>query len=150
MILHNKVAVIYGAGGGIGSAIGRGFARGSHRVSHGPPACPVGVIAEEIVSAGEAADAAEVDALDQQAVDEHLQSMIDMAGRVDISFDAIGISPKEEEQGTLLIDLPPSSLHRADRDRRHVVLPDRTLAAELRYRRPVSELGVEASWRRRS
>src|SRR5919206_1601012 len=34
---------------------------------------------------------AEVDALDEQAVDEHLQSVIDKAGRVDISFNAVGV-----------------------------------------------------------
>jgi hypothetical protein len=33
----------------------------------------------------------EVDALDEQAVDEHLQSVIDKAGRVDISLNAVGV-----------------------------------------------------------
>src|SRR5262249_6544960 len=36
------------------------------------------------------------------------QSVIDKAGRIDISFDAIGI-PEEEEQGILLTDLPVES-----------------------------------------
>jgi NAD(P)-dependent dehydrogenase (short-subunit alcohol dehydrogenase family) len=40
---------------------------------------------KEIVSAGGSAEASEVDALDEQALDKHLQSMIDKAGRVDIS-----------------------------------------------------------------
>jgi NADP-dependent 3-hydroxy acid dehydrogenase YdfG len=52
---------------------------------------PVQVIAKEIVSGGGSAEAAEVDALDEQAVDEHLQSVIGRAGRVDISFNAVGI-----------------------------------------------------------
>jgi NAD(P)-dependent dehydrogenase (short-subunit alcohol dehydrogenase family) len=30
MLLKDKVAVIYGAGGGIGSAVGRAFASGGH------------------------------------------------------------------------------------------------------------------------
>src|SRR5713101_94197 len=66
MMLKNKVAVIYGAGGEIGGAVARGFA-----------------------------EAAVADALDEQAVDKHLQSVIDKAGRVDISFNAIGIQDKD-------------------------------------------------------
>jgi NADP-dependent 3-hydroxy acid dehydrogenase YdfG len=49
------------------------------------------VVAQDIVSAGGSAEAAELDALDEQAVDQHLQSVIDKAARVDISFNAIGI-----------------------------------------------------------
>jgi NAD(P)-dependent dehydrogenase (short-subunit alcohol dehydrogenase family) len=56
---------------------------------------PVEAVAKDVVSAGGSAEAAEVDALDEQAVDKHLQSVIDKAGRVDISFNAIGIpNPK--------------------------------------------------------
>ncbi|WP_410960678.1 hypothetical protein, partial [Salmonella sp. SAL4357] len=36
-------------------------------------------------------EAAEVDALDEEAVARHLQSVVDDAGRVDISFNAIGL-----------------------------------------------------------
>jgi NAD(P)-dependent dehydrogenase (short-subunit alcohol dehydrogenase family) len=96
MMLTNKVAVIYGAGGGIGSAVARTFAREGAKVFlTGRRRAPVDVLATEIVSAGGAAEAAEVDALDEQAVDKHLQSVTDKAGRVDISFNAIGIpNPK--------------------------------------------------------
>jgi NAD(P)-dependent dehydrogenase (short-subunit alcohol dehydrogenase family) len=50
------------------------------------------------------AEAAEVDALDEQAVDEHLQSVTDKAGRVDISFNAVGI-PNAKIVGVPLIEL---------------------------------------------
>jgi NAD(P)-dependent dehydrogenase (short-subunit alcohol dehydrogenase family) len=56
------------------------------------------------VSAGGSAEAAEVDALDEQAVDQHLQSVIDKAGRLDISFDAVGI-PSTKLLGVPLVDL---------------------------------------------
>jgi hypothetical protein len=36
---------------------------------------------------------AEVDALDEQAVDKHLQCVTDKAGRVDISFNAAHSTP---------------------------------------------------------
>jgi NAD(P)-dependent dehydrogenase (short-subunit alcohol dehydrogenase family) len=47
---------------------------------------------------------AEVDALDEQAVDKHPQSVIDKAGRVDISFNAVGI-PDAKILGVPLVEL---------------------------------------------
>jgi len=96
MMLDDKVAVIYGAGGAVGGAVARAFApEGAKVFLTGRHLAPVDAVAKEVVSAGGSAEAAEVDALDEQAVDEHLQSVIDKAGRVDISFNAIGIpNPK--------------------------------------------------------
>jgi NAD(P)-dependent dehydrogenase (short-subunit alcohol dehydrogenase family) len=92
MMLKNKVAVIYGAGGAIGGAVARAFAsEGARLFLTGRLQAPVQAVAKEILSAGGSAEAAEVDALDEQAVDKHLQSVIDKAGRVDISFNAAGI-----------------------------------------------------------
>jgi NAD(P)-dependent dehydrogenase (short-subunit alcohol dehydrogenase family) len=92
MMLKDKVAVIYGAGGAIGGAVARAFAtEGAGLFLTGRHLAPVEVVAEEVSAAGGSAQAAEVDALDEQAVDKHLQSVIDQAGRVDISFNAIGI-----------------------------------------------------------
>jgi len=56
------------------------------------------VVAKEIVAAGGSAEAAEVDAVDEQAIDEHLQSVIDAAGRVHISFNAVGIPDTRRSQ----------------------------------------------------
>jgi NAD(P)-dependent dehydrogenase (short-subunit alcohol dehydrogenase family) len=93
MLLEDKVAVIYGAGGGTGSAVARAFAsEGAKLFLTGRSLAPVEVVAKDVVSAGGSAEAAEVDAVDEQAVDRHLQSVIEKAGRVDISFNAVGIS----------------------------------------------------------
>jgi len=92
MILQDKVAVIYGAGGAIGSAVARAFAgEGAKVFLTGRLKADVQVVAKDIVAAGGSAEAAEVDALDEPAVDRHLLSVLDKAGRVDISFNAIGI-----------------------------------------------------------
>ena len=92
MIVKNKVAVIYGAGGAVGGAVARAFAReGAKLFLTGRLREPVEMVAKDIVAAGGSAEVAKVDALDEQAVDRHLQSVIDKAGRVDISFNAIGI-----------------------------------------------------------
>jgi NAD(P)-dependent dehydrogenase (short-subunit alcohol dehydrogenase family) len=96
MMLKDKVAVIYGAGGAIGGAVARAFAsEGANLFLTGRHPSPVEVVARDIVAAGGSAEAAEVDALDEQAVDKHLRSVTDKAGRVDISFKAVGIpNPK--------------------------------------------------------
>jgi NAD(P)-dependent dehydrogenase (short-subunit alcohol dehydrogenase family) len=96
MMLKDKVAVIYGAGGAIGSAVARAFAsEGAYVFLAGRHLASVEAVANGIVAAGARAETAEVDALDEQAVDRHLQSVIDKAGRVDILFNAIGIpNPK--------------------------------------------------------
>jgi NAD(P)-dependent dehydrogenase (short-subunit alcohol dehydrogenase family) len=97
--------VIYGAGGAIGGAVARAFAReGARLFLTGRLRAPVGAIAEDLTSAGGSAEAAEVDALDEWAVDEHLQDVIDDAGRVDISVNAIGI-PDKGIVGVPLVEL---------------------------------------------
>jgi NAD(P)-dependent dehydrogenase (short-subunit alcohol dehydrogenase family) len=104
-MLKDKVAVIYGAGGAIGGAVARAFAReGARLFLTGRRRTPVEAVAEDIVSAGGSAEAAEVDALDEQAVEKHLQSVIDKAGRVDISFNAVGI-PDTKIVGVPLAEL---------------------------------------------
>jgi len=105
MILQSKNAVIYGAGGGIGGAVARAFAREGARVFlTGRLRAPVEAVAKEIISAGGFAEAAEVDALDEHAIAKHLQSVINEAGRVDISFNAVGI-PNAKIVGVPLVDL---------------------------------------------
>jgi NAD(P)-dependent dehydrogenase (short-subunit alcohol dehydrogenase family) len=80
MMLKDKVAVIYGAGGAVGGAVARAFAsEGAKLFLTGRLRAPVEALAEDIVSAGGSAEATEVDALDEQAVDEHLLSVIDRA-----------------------------------------------------------------------
>jgi len=105
MLLHDKIAVIYGAGGAIGGAVARAFAReGARLFLTGRKKGAVDAVARDIVAAGGSAEAAEVDALDERAIDRHLQSVIDMAGRVDVAFNAIGI-PGTNILGVPLVEL---------------------------------------------
>jgi NAD(P)-dependent dehydrogenase (short-subunit alcohol dehydrogenase family) len=105
MMLENQVAVIYGAGGAIGSAVARAFAaEGAKLFLTGHHLAPVQLVAKDIASAGGSAEPAEVDALDEQAVDKHLQSVIDMGGRVDVSLNAVGIR-NTRILGVSLVDL---------------------------------------------
>lgn len=105
MMLKDKVAVIYGAGGAVGGAVAQAFAReGAKLFLTGRHRAAVEAVAKELASTGGAVETAEVDALDEQALDKHLQSVIDRAGRIDISFNAVGI-PNTTLQGVPLVDL---------------------------------------------
>jgi NAD(P)-dependent dehydrogenase (short-subunit alcohol dehydrogenase family) len=88
MLLKDKVAVIYGAPGAIGGAVSRAFA------SEGATLYLTGRRQADVECLAEATGgfAAEVDALDERAIDEHLQSVVEEAGSVDISFNAVGLA----------------------------------------------------------
>ena len=90
MLLENKNAVIYGAGGSIGGAVARAFAREGARVFlAGRTPAKLEAVADEIRSAGAVAETAEVDALDESAVDEHAATVAADAGGIDISFNVV-------------------------------------------------------------
>jgi NAD(P)-dependent dehydrogenase (short-subunit alcohol dehydrogenase family) len=110
MLLENKNAVIYGAGGAIGGATARAFAREGARVFlTGHHRAAVESVAQEISAAGGVAEAAEVDALDEKAVEEHLKGVVQRFGHVDISFNAVTAVPQPGVQGIPLIELSPES-----------------------------------------
>jgi 3-oxoacyl-[acyl-carrier protein] reductase len=103
MLLENKTAVIYGAGGHIGGAVARAFAREGAKVFlAGRTLARLAAVARDIVEVGAPAETAQVDALDKRAVEAHLDEVVGKAGRLDISFNAIGI---EDVQGVSLIDM---------------------------------------------
>lgn len=90
MLLDNKSAVIYGGGGSIGGAVARAFAREGAKVFlAGRTSTTLAEVAEAIRAAGGAAETAEVDALDEQAVDRHADAVAAEAGGIDISFNLI-------------------------------------------------------------
>ncbi|WP_062993048.1 SDR family NAD(P)-dependent oxidoreductase [Nocardia anaemiae] len=106
MLLENKNAVIYGGGGAVGGAVARSFAREGARVFlTGRKLDVLDAVAQEITAAGGVVETAQVDASDEQAVTEHLDAVVAQAGTIDVSFNAIGISPLGL-QGAPLIDLP--------------------------------------------
>jgi NAD(P)-dependent dehydrogenase (short-subunit alcohol dehydrogenase family) len=105
MMLAGKVAVVYGAGGAIGGAVASAFASdGAAVYATGHRLAPVEVLAKDIVASGGSAEAAQVDTLNEEAVETHLQSVIDAAGRVDVAFDAVGI-PNKSILGVPLMEL---------------------------------------------
>ncbi len=76
MLLENKNAVIYGAGGSICGAVARAFAREGAKVHlAGRTLESLEEVAQEIRSTGGVAETAQVDALDEQSVDQHAEAV---------------------------------------------------------------------------
>ena len=109
MLLKDKNAIIYGAAGAAGSAVAQAFAREGARVYlTGRNVEALEMMAKAITSAGGAAEAARVDALDEQAIENHASAVAKRAGAIDISFNAIGI-PQPGIQGIPLAQLSAES-----------------------------------------
>jgi NAD(P)-dependent dehydrogenase (short-subunit alcohol dehydrogenase family) len=103
MLLQDKTAVVYGGGGAIGGAVARAFAReGANVFLAGRTLATLDRVANEIAAAGGAAETAEVDALDERAVDEHADAVAARAGGIDITLNAVGIP---HVQGTPFAEL---------------------------------------------
>jgi NAD(P)-dependent dehydrogenase (short-subunit alcohol dehydrogenase family) len=103
VLLEHKNAVIYGAGGAVGSAVAQTLAReGAHLFLAGPTRAPLDAVAHDIADAGGSAEIAEVDALNEHSVEAHLQHVVEQAGRIDISFNLVGVPL---QQGVPLTDL---------------------------------------------
>ena len=92
MILQNKNAVIYGAGGSLGGAVARAFAKAGARVFlTGHRLASVQKVADEIIGSGGKAEVAVVDGYDESGVAAHLEMMRQKAGSVDITYNAVEI-----------------------------------------------------------
>jgi 3-oxoacyl-[acyl-carrier protein] reductase len=110
MLLEGKNAVIYGAGGSIGSAVARAFAReGAKIFLAGRTRLKLEEVAQQIRSAGGVAETAQVDAIDEQAVDQHADAVAASAGSIDVSFNLISYG---DVQGTPLAEMPLEDFER--------------------------------------
>lgn len=111
MLLENKNAIIYGAGGALGSGVARTFAREGARVFlAGRTRGPLDKVAQDITDAGGQAEVAVFDALDERVVDEHAQSVVSQAGSIDVSFNLI---TRGDVQGIPLVEMTTADFTRA-------------------------------------
>lgn len=93
MLLLNKTAIVYGASGAIGGAVARAYAREGARVFlAGRTLATLDRVAADIHAHGGVAEIAQVDAMDKSAVDAHADAVAEAAGRIDVSFNAVGVS----------------------------------------------------------
>jgi len=95
--------VIYGAGGDVGGSVARAFAREGARLFLSGRNLPrVEAVAADVIGRGGVAEAAQVDVLDEQAVEKYVGDVVANAGAIGISFTAIGISRALREKAPLL------------------------------------------------
>lgn len=105
MLLADKNAVIYGAAGAIGATVARAFAaEGATVFLTGRNAAALDTVAKEITESGGTVHTAVVDATDEDAVENHVGSVVAQAGSLNISFNAIAV-PQQGIQGTPLAEL---------------------------------------------
>lgn len=104
-LLTDKVAIIYGAAGGIGRGLAATFAREGARLHLvGRTRSTLEELAAELPGSPEVAV---VDALDEAEVQEHLAGVVERAGRVDIS---VNLVTRGDVQGIPFLDLPVDDL----------------------------------------
>lgn len=102
MLLQNKKAIIYG-GGPISGAVAQAFAReGASVFLAGRNQAKLQAIGAVVRAAGGQIESAEVDALDEQAVDAHADAVAARAGGIDITFNLISYG---DVQGTPMAEM---------------------------------------------
>jgi NAD(P)-dependent dehydrogenase (short-subunit alcohol dehydrogenase family) len=110
-LLEGKNAIIYGGGGGIGGGVARAFAREGARVFlAGRTPAGLEAVAGAIRASGGSADVAVLDALEEGAVEDHVQNVVSLGGSVDVSFNLIG---RGDIQGVPLVEMKTDDLLRA-------------------------------------
>ena len=120
MLLEGKNAIIYGAGGSVGGAVARTFAREGARVFlTGRTAAPLDAVATAIGRARGTVDTATVDALDEVAVARHADAVVEAAGSLDISFNAIAVDHVQVALADLSVEQIVEPV--ADRVATHVI-----------------------------
>jgi NAD(P)-dependent dehydrogenase (short-subunit alcohol dehydrogenase family) len=111
MLLENRNAIIYGGGGSIGGAVAREFAKKGARVFlAGRTREPLEAVAKDIRANGGSAEVEVVDALDEEAVDEHVRAVVSQAGSIDVSFNLV---TRGDVQGIALVEMTTDDLLRA-------------------------------------
>ncbi|MCW2918934.1 MAG: 2-hydroxycyclohexanecarboxyl-CoA dehydrogenase [Actinomycetia bacterium] len=101
--LQNKNAIIYGGSGSIGGASARAFAReGATVFLAGRTLKTLEAVAEDIKAAGGSAHVAELDALDESAVNEHAAAVAAQAGSIDVSLNLVS---RGDRHGVTLVDM---------------------------------------------
>src|SRR5919198_1226430 len=114
VLLQDRTAVIYGAGGSIGAAVARAYAREGARVHlAGRTRESLERVAAQIRDMGGVAETTQVDALDESAVSGHADAVVARSGRVDICMNVISYG---DMHGTPLAEMTLEDFERPVRN----------------------------------
>ncbi|NUT44434.1 MAG: SDR family oxidoreductase [Thermoactinospora sp.] len=109
MLLEKKNAIVYGASGAVGSAVARAFAaEGAQVFLAGRTESALEAVAGQIRASGGTASVAAVDVLDENAVEAHADAVVENAGSLDVSFNAVSL-PQTGIQGRRIVDMTADS-----------------------------------------
>ena len=107
-LLKGKHAIVFGAAGSIGAAVAREFAaEGAEVFLAGRTKPTLEQVASQIAAAGGRSHAASVDTLDDRAVNQYVDGIVKLAGKLDIVIDLTGPAVREYGNGKNAVDLPP-------------------------------------------
>ena len=105
-LLQGKYAVVLGGGGSIGAAVAKEFAvEGAEVFLAGRTKANLEAVTKQITTNGGRAHATVIDALDDAAVNEYIDSIVRQTGRIDIAFNAVGPLANEYSNTTTAVDL---------------------------------------------
>lgn len=105
--LKNKVAVVFAASGAIAGAVAKSLAQHGAKVyASGRHLKEVEQLVKEIKAEGHRAEAAEVDAMDEDGIDAYLKKIVETEGKLDIVFNGIGLRPSTHGYGLPSVTLP--------------------------------------------
>jgi NAD(P)-dependent dehydrogenase (short-subunit alcohol dehydrogenase family) len=143
MLLEGKVAVIYGGGGAIGSTAARVFAReGASLFLAGRGRQRLEGVARDIGKDGGRIEIAELDILDEAAVNAHAADVAGRAGGIDIMLNAVSFA---HDQGTTIDKLSIDTfMLPIDRYLRSMFIASRAVAPHMGGKRPGIILSVSA------
>ena len=97
MMLQDKNAVIFGAGGSLGGAVASAFARSGAKVFlSGKTLKSVQKVAEKIKAEGGYAEVSELDALNEEAIKSYIDKLVREVGTLDVGFNAIGLQDTQD------------------------------------------------------
>lgn len=110
MILYQKNAIVYGAGGSLGSSVSKSLAHAGAKIFLcGRNVGPLQKVADEIKAFGGQCEISVVDALVPAEVHDHIQNLVERGIAIDISFNAIDL---QVVQNIPLVDMKPEDFTR--------------------------------------
>jgi 3-oxoacyl-[acyl-carrier protein] reductase len=106
-LLHDKIAIVFGASGSIGTAVAKEFAAEGARIFlAGRTKTSLEGLAKQIASSGGEVQTALVDVLDDTGVNQFIDGVVKQTGKIDIVIDVAGPLAKEYGNGKVAVDLP--------------------------------------------
>lgn len=106
-VLKGKHAIVFGAGGSIGTAVAKEFAtEGAEVFLAGRRKATVEAVARQITANGGTAHASALDTTDDVVVNQYIDGIVKLTGKIDVVLDLAGPLARQYGNGKVAADLP--------------------------------------------